>query len=57
MVVGVTINVYSMYIKAIGSECLCGWDNIYLALAMYASYFFLFANFFHKAYVKKSKMA
>jgi len=57
MVVGVTINIYSLYIKAMNVPCTLGWDNINFALTMYASYFILFANFFHKAYLKKSKVA
>jgi len=58
MVVGVTINMYSLYIKvADGSHCACGWENINFALSMYASYFMLFANFFYQAYLSKSKKA
>jgi elongation of very long chain fatty acids protein 6 len=58
MVVGVTINIYSVYTKAVGNQCACGWENINLALTMYASYFVLFANFFYRAYMmKKSKSA
>lgn len=30
-------------------------SNIYLALAMYFSYFLLFADFFYKAYLKKAR--
>jgi len=57
MVVGVTINIYSLYVKAMNVPCALGWENINLALTMYASYFVLFANFFHKAYLNKSKLA
>ncbi|XP_021962740.1 elongation of very long chain fatty acids protein 6 [Folsomia candida] len=52
MVVGVTINIYSLYVKAMNVPCTLGWENMNIALTMYASYFVLFANFFHRSYMK-----
>jgi elongation of very long chain fatty acids protein 6 len=53
MVLGVTVNVYSLYVKSQGTECFVQTKHIHLALIMYASYFILFANFFFKAYFDK----
>jgi len=53
MVVGVTVNIYSLVQKANGKGCQSETFNIFLALVMYASYFVLFSNFFNKAYFQK----
>ena len=53
MVLGVTVNVYSLFAKAQGVECFVQTKHVHLALIMYASYFVLFANFFFKAYFDK----
>ncbi|CAL8097229.1 unnamed protein product [Orchesella dallaii] len=54
MVVGVYINVYSLWIKRNGMDCVRRNEVIQLALTMYASYFVLFANFFYNSYLKHS---
>jgi len=51
MVVGVYINLYSLWMKSNRRNCFDrSYDAMYLALSMYATYFILFANFFVKAY-------
>jgi len=59
MVVGVSINLYSLWVKAVkGEHCDRIYDGIYTAFGMYASYFVLFAHFFHRAYfANKKKLA
>lgn len=47
-------NLYFYEIAVNGGECSRPMSNIYLALAMYFSYFLLFADFFYKAYLKKA---
>lgn len=52
MVMGCAINVWAyQYLKQGQSECHISRLNIRLSLAMYFSYFVLFAQFFHKAYL------
>jgi len=55
MIMGTYVNIYGL--RAINSVQGCDRrdKNIYLALAMYASYFYLFVDFFKKAYFKKVK--
>ncbi|CAG7828897.1 unnamed protein product [Allacma fusca] len=53
MVVGVVVNIYSLFVKRNGGECSVEMKHINLALIMYASYFLLFANFFYRAYFIK----
>jgi len=56
MVIGVFINIYSLYMKSTHGNCYDrSYDAMYLALGMYATYFLLFANFFVKAYFIKTK--
>jgi len=63
MVVGVTINVYSLWLKGSDSvdrfkgsyTCDRDYDGIYAALSMYASYFLLFTHFFYRAYLANAK--
>lgn len=38
--------------SAMNVPCTLGWENMNIALTMYASYFVLFANFFHRSYMK-----
>jgi len=40
-----------------GGECGRQYGDIYLALAMYFSYFILFANFFRNVYLKRKEAA
>lgn len=56
MVVGVFINLYSLWMKVNRGTCFDrSYDAIYLALGMYATYFVLFANFFIQAYFRRNK--
>ncbi|GMS96072.1 hypothetical protein PENTCL1PPCAC_18247 [Pristionchus entomophagus] len=54
MVAGVTIGIAVYRIKSSGGECQQTWENLYLNLGMYFSYFLLFCNFFYHAYLKKN---
>ncbi|GMR39291.1 hypothetical protein PMAYCL1PPCAC_09486, partial [Pristionchus mayeri] len=54
MVVGITIGISVFRIKSSGGECQQRWDNLFLNLGMYFSYFLLFCNFFYHAYLKKN---
>jgi elongation of very long chain fatty acids protein 6 len=56
MVIGVAINVYALWVKSRGEECLVQSHHIHLALVMYASYFLLFMNFFVAAYLKSQQV-
>jgi elongation of very long chain fatty acids protein 6 len=57
MVVGVTINVYSLWIKFfVKLDCDRDVESIYTAFAMYASYFILFSHFFYRSYFAKKKL-
>src|SRR5262249_31498279 len=38
-----------------GRPCLQSWENVYLGVAMYASYFVLFAHYFYEAYIGDGK--
>lgn len=49
--VGIIINGHSIKVLLKGEECHRPIENVYAALAMYMSYFVLFAHFFYKAYV------
>jgi elongation of very long chain fatty acids protein 6 len=51
MVVGVTVNVYSYFVRLSGNACDRSDKEIYGALAMYASYLVLFGNFFYQTYM------
>jgi elongation of very long chain fatty acids protein 6 len=53
MIVGLIVNIHSYFVIKGGGECHRPISNIYAALALYASYFVLFAHFFNKAYMKK----
>jgi len=55
MVIGVIVNLYALYMKSNGVDCLVETRHINLALIMYASYFLLFMNFFYAAYVKSQQ--
>jgi len=55
MLVGIVISIHSYSVIVSGGECHRPLANIYASLAMYASYFLLFANFFYKAYMANSK--
>lgn len=56
MIVGCAINIWAhQYLESGQVECHISRVNIRFSLAMYFSYFVLFARFFHKAYLGKSK--
>jgi elongation of very long chain fatty acids protein 6 len=55
MIVGCAVNIWAaQYLQEGKQECHVSWFNIKLSLAMYFSYFVLFARFFYKAYVNPS---
>jgi hypothetical protein len=51
MIVGLYVNMSAYLFKVQGMPCSVSYDNIYASFTMYASYFLLFLNFFHKAYI------
>lgn len=53
MVIGVVVNVYAYVMKLGGVDCDVSFYHLNFGLIMYASYFFLFAHFFHTAYLQK----
>jgi len=53
MVAGCIVNIYAYQYKQQGHLCSISSTNIVLSLALYASYFVLFAHFFYVTYVKK----
>ncbi|ODN04553.1 putative fatty acid elongation protein 3 [Orchesella cincta] len=55
MVVGLVVNFHSYFVLTNGEECARPMSNIYLALAMYFSYFLLFMDFFYKTYLTPSR--
>ena len=55
MVVGIAVTVASMVYHASGAVCHVSLVNSLLGLAMYASYFLLFAKLFAENYVLKRK--
>ncbi|XP_065164278.1 very long chain fatty acid elongase 6 [Atheta coriaria] len=62
MVVGCAVNLWARQLLQAGTECHVSDINVKLSIAMYFSYFVLFARFFYKAYFsgdrrKKAKNA
>lgn len=60
MIIGCMINLAALEQKRHGKLCATSETNIYISLAMYASYLLLFAHFFYSTYLstdvtKKSK--
>ncbi|KAG8243288.1 hypothetical protein J6590_048433 [Homalodisca vitripennis] len=56
MIVGCAVNIWAaQYLQEGKQDCHISWFNIKLSLAMYFSYFVLFARFFYKAYVSPSR--
>jgi elongation of very long chain fatty acids protein 6 len=53
MIMGVTVNVYSLVVRAQGTSCSRRDIDIVLGLLMYLSYMVLFGHFFYKAYLMK----
>jgi len=54
MVVGCTINYLAFQFKRNGADCGVSDTNLMYSTLMYASYFLLFARFFHNAYFNPS---
>lgn len=55
MVIGCWVNILAaQYLQEGKQECHISWFNIKLSIAMYFSYFVLFARFFYKAYISPS---
>ena len=52
MVMGIVINVSTYWYKSSGHPCQQPYISMYAAIAMYGSYFVLFAHFFFNAYLK-----
>jgi len=55
MVMGTAVNIWAYQVKTDGNECHVSMDNIKISLAMYSSYFILFAQFFYRVYFQKPK--
>lgn len=55
MVIGCAINIWAHQLLQQNAECHISSFNIKLSIAMYFSYFVLFARFFHKAYLASNK--
>uniref|UniRef100_A0A1B6KG55 Elongation of very long chain fatty acids protein n=1 Tax=Graphocephala atropunctata TaxID=36148 RepID=A0A1B6KG55_9HEMI len=56
MIVGCAVNIWAaQYLQEGKQDCHVSWFNIKLSLAMYFSYFVLFARFFYKAYMSPSR--
>jgi hypothetical protein len=51
MVIGLTVNIYTLYIKSSGRPCDVQLEHIYACLTMYAAFFVLFANYFRQSYM------
>jgi len=57
MMIGIGINVFALFIvKLEGRHCATDLQHIYVCIAMYTSYFLLFANYFRHTYLKTVKM-
>lgn len=56
MIVGCAINIWAYdFLQQTGhAACNISWTNIKLSIAMYASYFILFARFFHLTYLSSN---
>ncbi|CAG0900267.1 unnamed protein product, partial [Darwinula stevensoni] len=57
MFMGIFVNFYAVYAKVAGYACQVPSQNLFWASAMYASYFFLFVQFFVSSYIKKTHKA
>ncbi|CAG7834513.1 unnamed protein product [Allacma fusca] len=55
MVLGVYVNLHALVTKFNNNDCDVPMDNIFWALAMYGSYFYLFVQFFSRAYIATPK--
>ncbi|KRT82357.1 hypothetical protein AMK59_4892 [Oryctes borbonicus] len=55
MVIGCAINIWAHQLLQTQTECHISPFNIKLSIAMYFSYFVLFARFFHKAYLSSER--
>ena len=55
MIVGCFINIWAHQFLKSGQACHISSFNIKLSIAMYFSYFVLFARFFQKAYLSSGK--
>ena len=53
MIAGCIVNVSAFNYKQEGHPCAITTTNIKLSLALYASYFILFAHFFYVTYLRK----
>ncbi len=53
MVFGIFVTSYALYIKSIGHSCEISYSTIYFGIAIYISYFLLFAQFFRNSYSPK----
>lgn len=51
MIAGLLVNIWSYQIKQNGTYCGQSYTNIRYAVAMYCSYFVLFAHFFYTTYI------
>jgi len=53
MVVGIVVNSYAYWVKMNGEACDISYHHLHMGFLMYASYFVLFAHFFHQAYLRR----
>jgi elongation of very long chain fatty acids protein 6 len=53
MIAGCIVNLSALNYKQEGHPCTISTTNIKLSLALYASYFILFAHFFYTTYLRK----
>ncbi|KAF7487582.1 Elongation of very long chain fatty acids protein 6 [Sarcoptes scabiei] len=55
MIIGGIVTVYAFQMKQHGHQCQVSYDRLYAGMAIYLSYFILFANFFLKSYLTSGK--
>ena len=53
MIIGCIVNIAAFNYKQQGHLCATSYNNIVLSLVLYASYLFLFAQFFYMSYLRK----
>lgn len=53
MIIGTVVNIQAYIYKYRGEQCDVSYENIYVSLIMYATYFYLFLQFFIDRYITK----
>jgi len=54
MVIGCALGYIIFNVKSQGGQCHHTWDNLYMAVAIYSTYLYLFARYFYFAYIRKA---